>query len=74
MMFHGYGMGPGWSLIVFAFVLPMVLLAAGLVAAWARRESPGPSAERILADRLAAGEIGTEEYEERLRTLRAVRR
>ena len=30
--------------------------------------------ERTLADRFAHGEIDTEEYEQRLRTLRAARR
>ncbi|XVU28092.1 hypothetical protein ACQPZJ_13925 [Actinoplanes sp. CA-054009] len=74
MMVHGYGMGLGWSLIAFAFILPTVLLAIGLIAAWPRRDPAPPPAERLLADRLAAGEIDTEEYEGRLHALRAARR
>jgi putative membrane protein len=79
MMSHGYGMGVGWLLIVFAIVLPTLLLAAGLLIAQYQRNpaatSPQePQAERVLADRLARGEIGAEEYEQRLRALRADRR
>ena len=81
MMYYGHGMGPGWSLIVFAVTLPALLLAAGLLAAQVRRgpeERPAASraveAELVLSDRFARGEIDTEEYEQRLRTLRAAHR
>jgi len=76
MMYHGYGMGAGWSLIVFAVLLPMLLLGLGLIVAQFQRapHAPEPGAERVLADRLARGEIEPEEYEQRLRTLRATRR
>lgn len=79
MMSHGYGMGIGWFLVVIAIVLPALLLAAGLLVAQFQR-SPGatapqePEAERVLADRLARGEIGAEEFEQRVRALRAARR
>ena len=81
MMYPGHGMGPGWSLIVFAVVLPTLLLAIGFLIAGMRRESPVappppgalPGPERVLAQRLARGEIGTEEYEQRLHVLRAAR-
>jgi putative membrane protein len=76
MMYHGYGMGAGWSLILFAVALPALLLAIGLIIAQFQRASrpTEPDAERVLADRLARGEIEPEEYEQRLRTLRATRR
>ena len=88
MMYHGYGMGAGWSLIVFAVLLPLLLLGIGLLIAQFQRRgqfqqdgqfqrtprAPEPDAERVLADRLARGEIEPEEYEQRLRTLRAGRR
>ncbi|GAA2607574.1 SHOCT domain-containing protein [Paractinoplanes durhamensis] len=79
MMYHGSGMGVGWSLIGFAIVLPTLFLLAGLVVAqfhWGQGgpESPAPDAERVLAGRFARGEIDQEDYEQRLRTLRAGRR
>jgi putative membrane protein len=80
MMFYGHGAGMGWSMIVFAVVLPALILAAVLILVQFRRPEPPsapdliPDAERTLADRFARGEIATEEYEERLRTLRAARR
>jgi putative membrane protein len=83
MMYHGYGigMGMGWTLILFAIVLPAMLAAVGFVIAQILRSpaappasDPLPGAERILADRLAHGEIDADEYTQRLRTLRAERR
>jgi putative membrane protein len=76
MMYHGYGMGAGWSLILFAVLLPALLLAIGLLVARFQRtpHAPEPDAEQVLADRLARGEIEAEDYEQRLRTLRATRR
>lgn len=76
MMYHGYGMGAGWTLIVLAVVLPTLLLVTGLVLAGFHRASgsAAPDAERLLADRLARGEIDAEDYEQRLRTLRATGR
>jgi putative membrane protein len=80
MMFNGHGMGIGWTLILFAGVLPAVLIAVALIAAQIRRtpDDPAgraivPDAERVLAERFARGEIDSEEYEQRLRTLRAAR-
>jgi putative membrane protein len=81
MMYHGYGMGMGWSLLTFAFLLLALLLVVGLTIALIQRRSPeppsgnpAPGAEGVLADRLARGEIGAEEYASRLRALRAERR
>jgi putative membrane protein len=81
MMFYGHGMGMGWGLMGFVVVLPILLIAAGLLLVQLRRTpgtpagpDPVPDAERVLADRFAHGEIDSEEYEQRLRTLRAARR
>ncbi|MET3421081.1 putative membrane protein [Actinoplanes tereljensis] len=72
-------MGTGWSLIVFAIVLPTLFLLAGLLIAQLQRaphtsEPAVSDADRILADRFARGEIDSEDYEYRLRTLHDVRR
>jgi len=81
MMFYGHGPGMGWSMIVVAVAVPALIIAAVLLLAQIRRgpeipsaPDPIPGAERTLADRFARGELDTEEYEERLRTLRAARR
>jgi len=82
-MMYGYGSGMGaiWILIIFAIVLPSIMLAAALVGAQLRhppreRHEPLPSsqAERLLAGRYARGEIDSDEYAQRLATLRAEQR
>jgi len=76
MMSHGYGMGAGWSVLLFVIVLPTLLIALGLLAGWLQRRpsvDPIPGAERLLAERFARGEIATEEYEVRVHALRAAR-
>lgn len=77
-MFHGnYGwFGMGWmGFFWLAVLVGCVLVAAVLVALWARRSPPRsltpPSAEETLKDRYARGEIDTQEYQQRLRQLRA---
>jgi putative membrane protein len=86
MMFYGHGMAMGGTLLVFLVALPALLVAVWLILAQSHRPSdaparpdsvppdPIPDAERTLADRFARGEIATQEYEERLRALRAARR
>jgi putative membrane protein len=81
MMFYGSGAGMGWSMIAFTVAVPALILAAVILLVPIRRApgdsppaDPAPQPERTLADRFARGEIATEEYEERLRTLRAARR
>jgi len=57
------GMLAVWGLVLWA----VVLIVRG------RDDRPGPerrSAEEILAQRLAQGEIGTDEYRDRLQALR----
>jgi len=80
-MMYGYGMGAGWTLLVFVVALPALLITATLIFAQVRRDSVGPpspgsvpDAERVLAGRFAGGQIDAEEYEQRLHTLRAARR
>jgi len=80
MMYYGHSMGTGWILIAFVVVMAAAL-SAGLIVVLARRgpaassaPDPAPDAERVLADRFARGEIETEDYEQRVRTLRATRR
>jgi hypothetical protein len=60
MMYHEYGMGAGWSLILFAVLLPALLLAAGLLVAQFQRtpHAPEPDAERVLAELLGCTLIG----------------
>lgn len=70
-MMYGYGSGMGaiWALVIFAIVLPSLLLATALIMGDFRRppqerhSRSTPEAERLLADRFARGEIDFEEYE-----------
>ena len=72
MMYHGHGMGAGWSLSFFAVALPAPLLATARAVAQFQRTPRAlePGAEGVPADRLARGrdlargEIEPEEYEE----------
>jgi putative membrane protein len=74
---YGHMDGFGWGMIGMGWL--MILIVGGLVV-WAvvytssRSSSPSESsqvsAERILADRFARGEIDTDEYRDRLEELR----
>lgn len=74
-----YGMHNGsWGTMFFwAFVLLLfVVLAAGLMVYFMRKNQPGEDRSRssssamdILKERYARGEISTEEYQERLQEL-----
>jgi len=76
MMGWGYGIGAGMWISWLIIVLITALLVFLVVRAGDPEDSPGPrSAGRltgrptpfeILADRYARGEIGTDEYEDRL--------
>ena len=78
MMYPQHGMVTGLPLLTLA-LLSLMLVLIGLVVAWLGRlpglpgDSRRSAAEQTLADRLARGEIDSEEYEQRLRTLRAGR-
>jgi putative membrane protein len=80
-MGYGYGMGGMWLWWLFGLLLVvgLVLLAVLVIRTLAGGESsrspsaPGPPASsrarKILDERYARGEVSTEEYQERLRTL-----
>jgi len=83
MYWYGHGMGWawGWGLMMFVFwalvVVAVVLLIRHFSRAGGRPPSgphsygtPPPSAEQLLAERYARGEIDDEEYRRRLATLR----
>lgn len=80
MGWDGYGHmnGWGWAAMTFGWLLLLALLVlVGVLVARLGRRSPGdgqppgrPSAEQILAERYARGEIDDEEYRRRLTTLR----
>jgi len=85
MMIYGHGMGAGgWVLLSLVGLAVAILLVLAVVAAvrplaWPH-QMPSPDgagrtvdAERLLADRFARGDIDADEYEQRLRILRAAR-
>jgi putative membrane protein len=77
----GYGWGGGWMWLWGPLMMVFWLVVLG-VAAWlvvrattnrggtGQGSDPNRQAREILAQRYAKGEIGTEEYEERLAKLR----
>ncbi|HEV7212547.1 MAG TPA: SHOCT domain-containing protein [Blastococcus sp.] len=77
---RGHGMtGWGWAAMTVGLVLVLALLVLGgvMLARSSRRPPdgsypapPGSSAEQLLAERFARGEIDEEEYRRRLATLR----
>lgn len=67
---YGYGSMMGWAwLFWLLLVIGLVLLGIVAVRAFSRGASDGGSARRILDERYAKGEMTTEEYRERLKTL-----
>jgi putative membrane protein len=81
MWFGDHMSGGGYALMAIGTLLFWALIIAGvvvLVRFLARSDQAGParpvdrpSAEQILAERFARGEIDEEEYRRRLETLRA---
>jgi len=61
------------SVVFWALLAGVIVLVIRAVKSPERHQSLSDtsSAERLLADRYARGEIGTEEYEDHLHTLRA---
>ncbi|MFI7602389.1 SHOCT domain-containing protein [Actinoplanes sp. NPDC049681] len=82
MMYYGSGMGAGgWILMLLTVALLLTLLVVVVVRPLVSRDTVPPAvggsvddAEKVLADRLARGDITTDEYEQRLHVLRASRR
>ena len=80
MHWHDHGMnGWGWGLMALAMVVFWGLVIAGVVVlVWYlrrddRSRAQSPTAEQILADRFARGDIDEEEYHRRLQVLRGGR-
>lgn len=72
MMWH-YGWGYGWSFLDFLWPLLWILLIVALFRGfgrWGHRWHDKESAEKILRERFARGEIKEKEYRERLEVLR----
>ncbi|GAA1495182.1 hypothetical protein GCM10009628_01840 [Paeniglutamicibacter kerguelensis] len=68
---YGYGSMMGWTwLFWLLLVIGLVLLVIFAVRAFSGGARDGRSARRILDERYARGEMTTEEYRERLKTLR----
>ncbi|MEY2225541.1 MULTISPECIES: SHOCT domain-containing protein [Streptomyces] len=80
MFWYDHGMG-GWGWVAVSLGILLAVLAVAAVVLLLRsvdRFPPGPSqppaapsAEQVLAERFARGEIDEEEYERRLTELRA---
>lgn len=68
-MFYEYMMGAHflWWVFWVALVVALVLWCRG--PSFARRERPRETPHELLRRRLASGEIGTEEYEQRKQLL-----
>jgi putative membrane protein len=81
MMYQGYGMGAGGWLAMTLILLGAVGLIAAVTVVAVRALAPerqpeagrAGSMEQVLADRFARGEVDADEYESRLRVLRAER-
>ncbi|GID91260.1 SHOCT domain-containing protein [Amorphoplanes digitatis] len=80
MMFYGNGMGAdGWVLMLLSTSALWALLIAAIVLVARSLRVPtttgarSAAAEDVLAERFARGEIDSDDYEQRLRTLRAAR-
>jgi putative membrane protein len=70
---HAHGWGPGlWLWITWMVLFWGALLAAGVYFIRRRptRVDAGPSAEELLAERYARGEIDADEYRQRRMVLR----
>ncbi|WCD89965.1 hypothetical protein KPP03845_106389 [Streptomyces xanthophaeus] len=81
MFWYDHAMGGwGWVAVLLSMVLLVALASAGVALLlrsadrfpWSTARPPAaPSAEQVLADRFAPGEVDEEEYEQRLAALRA---
>jgi putative membrane protein len=68
-------MDGGWGAVMIVLMVLLVMAVVGLVV-WALRDTSPPqaakpTAEQVLADRLARGDIDVADYETRLEALRA---
>jgi putative membrane protein len=63
-----------WMTAMMIAFWAVLITAVALVVRSGRRDSPRPTAEDVLADRFARGEISLEEFEERQTALTRHRR
>jgi putative membrane protein len=70
-----WGPGPWWPIfpILWLLFLGFVIFAVFRFRRGGGRWHPGPSAEGVLAERYARGEISEDEYRERLEVLKGTR-
>ena len=78
MYWYGHGMGAWGPLAMFSMLAFWAIVLGGVVLLVRRANDAQPlprpdTAERLLAERFAQGEINEDEYERRLRLLRSSR-
>jgi putative membrane protein len=66
---HGWGVGPWWPLFPLLWFLLWAAVIVTAIVLWRRRHHPTRSAQAVLAEEFARGNITEEEYEQRLATL-----
>ena len=76
MMMWGYGYGGAWWMALIAVLIPVLVIAAIVVAVVSVSRAANPShrdgastARTILEERFACGEIDEDEFKRRLTTL-----
>jgi putative membrane protein len=69
----GHGGGPWFLLFPVLWIAVITFVVVAFRGGWRRRWDGPASAEHVLGERYAKGEITAEEYRERLQVLRAKR-
>ncbi len=70
MSWAGHGGGPWFLVFPLLWIAVIVAVAFAFRGGWRRRWREGSSAESVLGERFARGEITAEEYRERRDVLR----
>jgi putative membrane protein len=70
MSWAGHGGGPWFLVFPLLWIAVIVAVAFAFRGGWRRRWHEGASAESVLGERFARGEITAEEYRERRDVLR----
>lgn len=68
------GTGSWWPIFPILWFLLLAGVAVTIAVLWSRRARQVPAAEARLAERYASGDIGEQEYQERLAVLRRPRK
>jgi putative membrane protein len=66
----GWGPGPWWPVFGLVWMLVWAAIIVTAVLLWRRRGHPTRSAQSLLAEEFARGNITEQEYEQRLAALR----